>query len=104
MCRKCWLERAARRLPGVTAKQLCALWKKQNGRCKYTSKRLVMGVNASIDHVLPRSRYFDSSIKNLVWADRSINHMKGDNTIEEFKRKMKTVLRRMGYAFRKKKR
>lgn len=61
-----------------------------------------MGRNATLDHITPKSRCFSNSIENLVWADRSINNMKGDCTIEEFERLMKKVLRKMGYGIRKK--
>ena len=66
--------------------KLVALLERQGFRCLYTRTELVPGRNASIDHLLPRSRYPErsSDIDNVAWVDRDINRMKGNKTFDEF--------------------
>lgn len=60
------------------------LWEGQNGRCAVTGEVLVPGVNASLDHIVPRSRGGSSDRSNLQWVTSQVNHMKWDLTHEEF--------------------
>jgi len=56
--------------------------------CPYTGELLTPGVNMSIDHKLPLSRYphraFD--LDNLEWVSLTYNYAKRDRTTEEFNR------------------
>lgn len=54
--------------------------------CYYTGKKLVLGVNAGLDHLKPRSRFkhLKDSIDNLVWCDTKVNVAKRDLTNDEF--------------------
>jgi hypothetical protein len=58
----------------------------QNYICPYTGKRLVLGLNASIDHKNPRSRFPDTwnRIENIEWVDIYVNSAKREMTKEEF--------------------
>jgi hypothetical protein len=48
--------------------------------------QLEFGVDASVDHILPSSRFPEHKrdISNLEWVHESINRMKKDWTKEEF--------------------
>lgn len=60
--------------------------KAQNYRCAYTGELIVLGVNDSLDHILPISRFPElrSDPSNVEWVTRKINCMKWDSTQEEF--------------------
>lgn len=88
-CEKHWLTQAAWRA-GLRGK---GSWKKiklllelQNYICPYTGKKLVIGVNASVDHKLPRSKYPDlvGDISNYEWVDEDVNRAKRAMTKDEF--------------------
>lgn len=89
-CFKHWcVQIAAHRLGKGTVKLaafLQDLLERQNYLCPYTSKKLVPGVNASLDHVLPVVRYpgLAGDITNVEWVDITVNCMKGSMTKDEF--------------------
>ena len=58
----------------------------QDHRCAYTGILLELGVNDSLDHILPSSRYPERSNDkdNVEWVCRSVNGMKRDRTPDEF--------------------
>ncbi len=58
----------------------------QDFKCYITGRELVLGLNASLDHVIPRSKDKELSkkIDNLKWCDKSVNFVKRDLTIDEF--------------------
>jgi 5-methylcytosine-specific restriction endonuclease McrA len=66
------------------ARALIRKFNEQQGRCVYTGRALVFGVNAEHDHVVPRSRGGSNLIENLFWSDGEINRAKGDRTPAEF--------------------
>ena len=67
----------------------------QGKRCFYTNDILVFGVNASVEHVLPKSLYPGKShdICNLVWTTVYVNRAKNDLHIQEFLRMCEAVTR-----------
>jgi hypothetical protein len=89
LCEKHWFNRIASangisgRNSGEIAKNLLEA---QGYRCLYTGRALVPGLNASIDHIKPKSRFPNliSSVKNIEWVDFAVNIAKGDMTKEEF--------------------
>ncbi len=85
-CTKCILCIAARRWLGESKKwsDLKALLEKQNYRCAYTGDILVLGGNASVDHIVPRSRGGENIIDNLQWVTWQVNRCKTDMTHDEF--------------------
>jgi 5-methylcytosine-specific restriction endonuclease McrA len=58
----------------------------QNFTCPYTGDKLVLGVNASIDHIKPKKRFPElaSDINNIEWVSFRVNYHKYDCTKEEF--------------------
>jgi len=89
-CFKHWcVQIAAQRLGAATieiAAFLQELLERQNYLCPYTGKKLVPGLNCSLDHILPVVRYPElaGDIDNVEWVDLSVNCMKGSMTKEEF--------------------
>lgn len=84
-CGNCWFKSIANRY------HINTIWQElknklieQNYKCFYTNKILIPGINASLDHIIPRSRGGNNDINNLRWVDYSINFMKGDLTHSEF--------------------
>lgn len=69
--------------PGL---DLRGIFDAQGARCFYTDRALTLGVNASLDHKKPRSRFPElaSTPSNLAFCDISINLLKGKRTDEEF--------------------
>lgn len=58
----------------------------QESRCAYTGEAITLGLNDSLDHVLPVSRYPElrGDPNNVVWVTRKVNCMKWDSTRDEF--------------------
>lgn len=58
----------------------------QEFKCYLSGRQLILGFNASIDHVIPRSKNKELSkdIDNIKWCDKSLNLVKRDLTVEEF--------------------
>lgn len=67
-------------------KEMESIWNRQNGTCPYTGIRLDFGVDASLDHILPQSRYphLADDINNMEFVHIHVNHMKKNMTKEEF--------------------
>lgn len=72
---------------------LQALWEEQKGCCAVTGEKLVPGVTASIDHIIPKSRGGTSERHNLRWVLLSINRCKWDMTHDEFLETCRKVVR-----------
>jgi 5-methylcytosine-specific restriction endonuclease McrA len=75
-------------------KELEDLWIKQDGICPYTGSKLILGVDASLDHILPSSRFPEHrhDINNVEWVHYRVNEMKKDWTKEEFLQFMRGIL------------
>lgn len=61
---------------------LRGVWERDGGRCQYTGRAL-SAAEASIDHVMPRSRGGADDWENCVLSDRAVNHRKGARTPSE---------------------
>lgn len=93
-CLRCWIKDCVRKTLGVKEKQekehlaslLLKKLKKQNHKCAYTGRILTAGINLSLDHVLPKSKFPDakSNIDNLVWVDLSCNVAKNNLLPNDF--------------------
>lgn len=88
LCEKCYLMHFASHNLGNSKhwEALKAKLVSQNFKCAYTGIKLVLGVNASVDHILPVSRFPESKhdLDNVEWVDLKVNQMKRDSTRTEF--------------------
>ena len=86
VCWRCWLRERAYAATGSSDdwQKLDELWKTQKGLCAYTGERLVAGLNASIDHIIPKARGGALSINNLQWVTITVNLAKRELTNDEF--------------------
>ncbi|MDE5583269.1 MAG: hypothetical protein K2J08_06170 [Ruminococcus sp.] len=69
------------------------LFDTQNGMCAISGLTIKLGVNASIDHIKPLSKYPEllNELSNLQWVDSRINLMKLDMESEEFLSLVNTI-------------
>jgi hypothetical protein len=96
-CRLHTLENSLRkyRIPKSRYEEFWQKLAAQDFRCYYTGVALVPGVNASLDHRVPRSRGGDpADADNTVWCDRLINAFKNDLTEAEFVERCRMVAMR----------
>ena len=75
--------------------QLEDLYKKQGGKCAYSGLPLTVGVDAHIDHIIPKSRGGKDEIQNYQWVLRSVNLMKHSMLEEEFLSLCKKIIDNM---------
>ena len=59
-----------------------AIYERDGGICIFSGKKLSRK-EATVEHLLPRSRGGKNSWQNCAVADRKINHAKADKTVEE---------------------
>ncbi len=85
VCYKHWFVRIASKMGSRSAgKALQDLWERGNRLCPYTGRTLIIGQNASCDHIIPVSRGGTHDVTNIQWVDVQINRMKTDMTHDEF--------------------
>ena len=86
LCATCLLKSSARRWLGDSARwgELLSMFNEQGGQCTYTGEPLVIGLNASLDHKIPRARGGANDIGNLHWITLRLNQVKRDLTHDEF--------------------
>ena len=96
LCESCYLKKRARSLFGsekswqIIRDRLVA----QDYRCAYTGTLLQLGVNDSVDHMLPSFRFpaAKGDTNNVEWVTRQINEMKRDRTPQEFVALIESIL------------
>ena len=63
---------------------------KQDHKCPYTGRKLTLGENCTLDHIVPKSRGGKNELSNLQWVyyldHININTIKWTMTDEEFKK------------------
>lgn len=57
---------------------------KQDYKCAYTGRSLIIGFNASIDHTIPKSKGGSNTIDNVKWVDLEVNLLKYNMLENEF--------------------
>lgn len=98
-CIKCKLQSDAMRLlgSGKRWRELWDIYVKQGLKCAYTGEAIILGGNASIDHITPTSRGGKNEIQNLQWVSWKVNQSKNDMTHDEFVSMCHRVSRRYEY-------
>jgi len=86
ICDACHCKRLAKSVLGNREKwvELMAIYQQQEGKCAYSGVRLVMGVDASIDHILPKGRGGTNEISNLQWVHWFVNVFRRHRDEREF--------------------
>lgn len=87
-CEKHFLQNICHKMLGTKTRwqELKYMLIKQDYKCLYTGMPLILGTNASIDHIKPQIKYpeLKYEINNLCWADIVVNRMKRDLEVSEF--------------------
>ena len=86
VCEKCFFKEASKKHLGTQKKwqELKNLLEIQKNKCYISGRKLVIGKNASIDHINPRSLGGKDSIENIAWCDTQINFIKNKLSLKEF--------------------
>ena len=73
--------------------ELKSLLEQQNYKCIYSGVNLIMGENASVDHIKPLSGnpVLNHDINNLQWTTKQINLMKLNLSEDEFLNIIKSI-------------
>ena len=66
----------------------------QEGKCYLTGEKLILGVNAGLDHIIPQSKNMLAvdDLTNIAWVDSQMNRVKNDLTYDEFLSVCKKVI------------
>jgi len=104
ICENCWFKGIAKtNLRSVKPwEEIKELFYKQKGLCAESGIKLVLGVNASLDHYISRNDDGRDDISNLQWIDWNINNMKGAMSQKDFISYMEKILTHLGYEVKKK--
>ena len=74
--------------------ELETMFHNQNKKCPYTGETLILGGNATIDHIVPRARGGANEIHNLQWVTLTANRAKSDLAHEDFISLCRLIARR----------
>jgi 5-methylcytosine-specific restriction endonuclease McrA len=64
--------------------KLKAILELQQYRCVYSGKPIKIGVNAQIDHIVPKTKNGANELSNYQWVDKMVNKMKSNMAEEDF--------------------
>jgi hypothetical protein len=100
VCQTCYLRKVSRKRLS-TERYWKAIYQKllaQQQVCAYTGDAIVLGVNDSLDHILPALRFPEHrhDPTNVEWVTRKVNEMKRDRTPEEFLTLISTIFNYRG--------
>ena len=92
-CKICYLKRVAHKRLGSTSKwkEIDGLFEQQSGLCPYTGIPLQLGLNAELDHKVPKSKGGTDDVLNLQWVYSKVNTMKWNNDEGDFLSLVKLV-------------
>lgn len=88
LCQECYLKDVSCRHFDTPQhwQKLYEILKRQDFRCAYTGEILVLGINASVDHILPQKKYPEKAkdVDNIQWVTKDINGMKSSFVEKRF--------------------
>jgi len=88
-CETHYIQQAARLNIGKCSLEDVEILKKkfedQGRKCFYTGEPITLGMNSSMDHILPISKFPEQrrNLQNVVWTTRNFNWFKRDFTMDE---------------------
>lgn len=85
LCEFCWLKEVSRRFLKTRSKgsELKDLMVQQGYRCALSGVPIRFGLNASIDHILPKSLGGQDTLDNYRWVHTRVNQLRGNLTDAE---------------------
>jgi len=99
-CQECYLRHLSSAQLGSSKhwKLLLAKLTAQDYRCVYSGDEIVLGLNDSVDHIRPKSKYPElaNDPDNIQWVTRTINRMKDCLDHGEFISLIRRVIDRCG--------
>lgn len=100
LCYLCWLKEMSRRSTGTTehAQALQAILERQNYKCALTGKVLTPGLDASVDHILPKHRGGGNEVSNLRWLLFQVNRMRSSLLDDELIELCEVILTHHGLS------
>lgn len=80
LCEPCWLKEVSKRFLGSKKhwSELKDLIIKQGNRCALSGVPIRMGLNASVDHIIPKSLGGGSVMLNFRWVHTRVNQLRGN--------------------------
>lgn len=92
----CYLKKTVRRhFTGVkinqTAIALKQIFDEQGGRCAYTGRQLTVGVDTTLDHIIPRARGGETTVDNVQWVCAECNLLKSAFLEDQFLNLVKDI-------------
>lgn len=104
MCEPCWFDSIAKSALRFTSPIKAREWGprirlifyNQNGKCAYTGLDLIPGINASLDHKIPKALGGSDDLGNLQWVTIQVNLAKHAMSEEAFFSLCRNVLRHRG--------
>lgn len=79
-----WLQHKYEHKYNVEWCELKALYDRQEGCCALSGVPITIGVNASLDHIIPKAKGGTNTIENYQWVHSTTNIMKNAYPIEQF--------------------
>lgn len=72
--------------------ELLGLLEDQKYKCALSGLPIEIGVNASIDHIIPQSKNGTHELENLQWVHKNVNQIKWTMSVEELLTFCKLIL------------
>jgi 5-methylcytosine-specific restriction endonuclease McrA len=85
-CPVCYFKQASQSLFGTKCEHdaIRGIWEQSKGVCPYTGLQLTLGLDATIDHIVPHSLGGPTVVENLQWVHKKANQAKWNYMEEEF--------------------
>ncbi len=92
-CTTCFLKQKARKYLGNPNNWgiLKKIYDHQKGKCPYTGIKIVLGLNCTVDHIIPKANGGKNVANNIQFVYAPVNSMKGSLNEEEFLHLIKKI-------------